>query len=277
MGKKQYFLFIFAYFPLFLVAGDGNSVVGSRVKGMGDVATAVSDFWSVSNNQAAMPFYGKMATGIYYDNRYLLKETSAAALGFTFPLKNGSDVFGANLYHYGGGNYGEMKVGLAYAKSFASVFSFGLQFDYLLDYFGEATYGKRSGFTFETGIYGQVTKHFSLGFHVYNPARLKMVTYNNITEYIPTILRLGLAYKFPEKCLIGFDIEKNLDTKMQYHAGVEYIVHQYVILRGGLRFPDFSFSLGFGTQYKGLSIDIASSYHPHLGYSPQLGLVYVIK
>jgi hypothetical protein len=277
MAKKHYFLFVLVCFPLFLFSGNGNGVIGSRTKGMGDVATAVSDFWSVYNNQAAMPFYGKTAAGIHYDNRYLLKETSIAALGFTFPVKNGSDVFGASLYHYGGGNYGEMKVGFAYAKSFASVFSFGLQFDYLLDYFGEATYGKRSGFTFETGIYGQITKNFSLGFHVYNPARLKMLTYNNIIEYIPTILRLGLTYKFPEKCLIGFDIEKNLDTKMQYHAGIEYIVHQYVILRGGVRFPDFSFSLGFGTQFKSLSIDFASSYHPYLGYSPQLGLVYAIK
>ena len=252
-------------------------MIGSRARGMGGAATAVSDFWSVYNNQAAMSFYGKTAAGIYYDNRYLLRETSTASFGFIFPLKNGSDAFGTSLCHYGGGNYGELKVGLAYSKSFASVFSFGLQFDYLLNYFKEATYGKRSGFTFETGIYGQVTKNFSLAFHVYNPARLKMVTYNNITEYIPTVLRLGLAYTFPQKCLIGFDIEKNLDTKMQYHAGVEYIVHQYVTLRGGLRFPDFSFSLGFGTQYKNLSIDFASSYHPSLGYSPQLGLVYAIQ
>ena len=275
--KKYCFIVLLMCSFLFSYSGNENTVIGTRAKGMGDVTTAVSDFWAVYNNQAAMPFYGKTAAGIYYDNRYLLKETSTAALGVMFPLKNGSDVFGANLYHYGGGNFGAMKVGFAYAKSFASVFSFGLQFDYLLDYFGDATYGKRSGFTFETGIYGQVTKNFSLGFHVYNPARLKMATYNTVIEYIPTILRLGMAYTFPQKCVLGFDIEKNLDTKMQYHTGLEYTVHQYLILRGGLRFPDFSFSIGMGTHYKGLSIDFASSYHVYLGYSPQISLVYVIK
>ena len=275
--KKGYFLLLLLSFPQFLSSANENTVIGARTKGMGDVAVAVSDFWSVYNNQAAMPFYGKSAVSIYYDNRYLLKETSTTALGGMFSLKNGSDVFGASLCHYGGGSFGAMKVGLAYAKSFASVFAFGLQFDYLLDYFADATYGKRSGFTFETGIYGQVSKNFSLGFHVYNPARLKMVTYNNIVEYIPTVLRLGMAYTFPQKCVIGLDIEKNLDTKMQCHAGVEYTVHQYLILRGGLRFPDFSFSLGMGTHYKGLFIDFASSYHAYLGYSPQISLVYVIK
>jgi len=277
MIKRYYFFFIFVYFPLFVFSANENTVIGTRAKGIGDVTVAVSDFWSVYNNQAAMPFYKKTAVGVYYDNRYLLKETSTAALGGVFPLKNGSDVFGASLYHYGGGGFGEIKVGFAYAKSFASVFSFGLQFDYLLDYFKDATYGKRSGFTFETGIYGQVTKNFSLGFHIYNPARLKMVSYNGITEYIPTILRLGMAYTFFQKCVVGFDIEKNLDTKMQCHTGIEYAVHQYLTLRGGLRFPDFSFSLGMGTHYKDLYLDFASSYHVYLGYSPQISLVYLIK
>ena len=275
--KKNHFLLLLLSFQLFLYSANENSIIGTRARGMGDVTTAVSDFWAVYNNQAAMPFYGKTAAGMYYDNRYLLKETSTAALGGMFALKNGSDVFGMNLYHYGGGAYGELKIGFSYAKSFASVFSFGLQFDYLLDYFQDATYGKRSGFTFETGIYGQVTKNFSLGFHVYNPARLKMVTYNGITEYIPTILRLGLAYTFPEKCVVGFDVEKNLDTKIQCRTGVEYAVHQYLTLRGGLRFPDFSFNLGMGTHFKDLFIDFASSYHVYLGYSPQISLVYVIK
>ena len=277
MIKKNYFLLLLACLPSFLYSTGKNTVIGARAKGMSDVAVAIPDFWSMYNNQAALSFYGKTAAGIYYDNRYLLKETSTSGLGIVFPLKNGSDVFAANLYHYGGGDFGEMKIGIAYSKSFASVFSFGLQFDYLLDYFKDANYGKRSGFTFETGLYGQINKYFSLGFHVYNPARLKMITYNNIVEYIPTILRFGFVYTLPEKCIVGFDIEKNLDTKMQYHIGVEYILFPFFILRGGLRLPDFSFSAGMGTQFKGLSIDFASSFHPYLGYSPQLAIIYAIK
>jgi hypothetical protein len=104
-----------------------------------------------------------------------------------------------------------------------------------------------------------------------------MITYNDVSEYIPTILRLAIACKFGKKCLAGFDVEKNLDTKMQCHAGVEYAFFEYFVLRGGLRFPDFSGSIGVGVQVKGLSIDVASSYHFHLGYSPQLSLAYAIK
>ena len=276
MIKKYLFPLLFACFPL-LSHSANNNIIGARAKGMSDVAVAIPDFWSMYSNQAALPFYGKTAIGVSYDNRYLLKETSTSGLGFVFPLKNGSDVFAANICNYGGGDFGEMKIGIAYSKSFASVFSFGLQFDYLLNYFKDATYGKRSGFTFETGLYGKINKNFSLGFHVYNPARLKMITYNNTVEYIPTILRLGFIYTLPQKCIIGFDIEKNLDTKMQCHVGVEYTFFPFLILRGGLRLPDFSFSIGLGTEIKGLSIDFSSSFHPYLGYSPQLAVIYAIK
>ena len=277
MSKRiGYLLFIF-YIPLSLSALNEPTGVGARCKGMGGVSVAVIDFWAMQNNQAIMPFYDKMAAGVYYDNRFLLKETSTAAAGFVFPVGKRNDFFGLSVNHYGGGNFGNLQAGFAYAKSFAKVISVGLQFDYLYNYFGDAAYGHRSGFTFEVGMYGQITPDFSLGFHLYNPARLKMITYNDVKEYIPTLLRFGLAYNFKKKCVVGLDIEKNLETKMQYLAGIEYIFSDYFILRGGVRLPDFSFSLGMGTQLKNMVIDIAASYHSYLGMSPQITVLYKIK
>jgi hypothetical protein len=273
--KKRGILFLTVLFSAVSSIAQTENI-GARGSGMGNVVTAIPDFWSADNNQAMLPFYGEMAVSLSYDNRYLLKETSSAAVGFIFPLKNKSDVFGTVLKHYGGENYGKLKYGFSYAKSFAKVFSFGLQFDYLLDYFGDI-YGKQSGFTFEMGMYGQITKRFALGFHAYNPARLKMITYNSITEYIPTILSLGFAYKFKEKCIVGMDVVKNLDAKIQCRTGLEYRFSDYLIVRGGLQFPDFSFHAGVGTAYKDLVFDFASSFDPYLGYSPQLTLIYVFK
>ena len=277
MAKRILILLYVFHIPLLLCALNEPTGIGARCKGMGGVSVALVDFWAMQNNQAVMPFYGKMAAvGVYYNNQYLLKETSTAAAGFVFPVTKKNDFFGFSVNHYGGRNFGNLQIGFAYSKSFADVFSFGLQFDYLYNYFGDV-YGSRSGFTFEIGMYGQVTPDFSLGFHVYNPARLKMITYNEVKEYIPTLLRLGMAYNFKKKCIVGFDIEKNLETKMQYLAGIEYIFADYFILRGGLRLPDFSFSLGMGTKVKNMKIDIASSYHTHLGFSPQITVMYDIK
>lgn len=277
MAKRVLYLGLLFYFPILLFALNEPTGIGARCKGMGGVCVAVVDFWAMQNNQAIMSFYDKMAVGVYYDNRYLLKETSTAAVGFVFPVSKKKDFFGLSINHYGGGNFGNLQASFAYSKSFANVFSVGLQFDYLYNYFGDAAYGHRSGFTFELGMYGQITPEFSIGFHLYNPARIKMITYNDVKEYIPTLLRFGLAYNFKKKCLVGLDIEKNLETKMQYLAGIEYLFSDYFILRGGVRLPDFSFSLGMGTQLKNMKIDVAASYHPYLGMSPQITVLYKIR
>ena len=277
MAKKTVCILFVFYIPLSLCALNEPMGAGARSKGMGGVSVAIVDFWAMQNNQAIMPFYEKMAAGVYYDNRYLLKETSTAVVGFVLPATKKNDFFGFSINHYGGRNFGNLQAGFAYSKSFANVFSFGLQFDYLFNYFGDAAYGHRSGFTFEIGMYGQITPDFSVGVHLYNPARLKMITYNEVKEYIPTLLRLGMAYNFKKKCVVGLDIEKNLETKMQYLAGIEYIFAEYFILRGGVRLPDFSFSLGMGTKLKNMVIDIASSYHPYLGMSPQITVLYNIR
>lgn len=257
-------------------ADNGKLVVGSRYKGMADMSVSISDFWACSNNQAALGFYKHYAVGLYYENRYLLKNMSSAALGIVLPFEK-VGVFSADIQFVGGSGFNTTKIGIAYSRAFGEIISASLQFDYLLNYFGDAYYGHRSGFTFEVGMYGKVTKNFFLGFHVYNPAHLKMITYNDIKEYIPTVFKFGGSYIFSKKCLVGIDLIKSLDTKLQIATGIEYIFGDYLTLRGGIRFPDFQCSVGVGTKFKALHIDFASSYHALLGYSPQISLCYDIK
>ncbi|MBQ4478504.1 MAG: hypothetical protein IKS33_07145 [Bacteroidales bacterium] len=282
MNKEKFLIKLsviaFVVISLFsnVYADNGKRIIGARANGMSDVSVSIVDFWSCANNQATLGFYERIAVGASYDNKFLLKNTSIASVGVVVPVKK-IGVISCNMQFYGGTGYGNFLVGLCYSRSFGKVISASLQFDYLLNYFGDAYYGKRNGFTFEIGLYGRVTKNFSLGFHVYNPARLRMITYNDVKEYIPTVFRLGGSYRFGEKCLLGIDLIKDLDTRFQVATGLEYRFADYLVLRGGVKFPDFSFSLGLGTQVKGIQIDISSSYHTVLGYSPQLSIVYQIK
>ena len=251
-------------------------IVGARSAGMSHCSVGLKDYWSVFNNPAMMTFYDRMSVGIFYDNRFLLKETSTSCLGYMLPVEK-AGVFGVHVLHFGHVNYGELNAGISYAKCFANVFAFGLRFDYLLNYFGDAAYGKCSGFTFEIGMYAQVTKSVGIGFHVFNPAHLTMSTYNDTKEYIPTILRLGCSYEISKKCLLLVDIEKDMDMKTLCRLGVEYTIINNVYLRGGLSFPDFEFALGVGWKSKLFSIDVASTYHTVLGYSPQLSMILNLK
>ncbi len=251
-------------------------VVGARSAALAHASVALKDPFAVFNNPAMMAYSAKIGIGLHYENRFLLKETSTSCLGVMIPFdKNG--VFGIHILHFGYVNYGELNAGLSYAKSFGNVFAFGLKFDYLLNYFGEETYGKCSGFTFDIGMYGQITKSFGIGFHVFNPARLKMCTYNDTKEYIPTIFRLGLIYTIAKKCMLTVEAEKDLETNPLYRLGFEYGLNEHFYLRTGISFPDVEYALGVGWKMKSLSVDFSSNYHSVLGYSPQLSLIYNIK
>ncbi|MDR1793724.1 MAG: type IX secretion system membrane protein PorP/SprF [Bacteroidales bacterium] len=267
---------IICFFSTTVLAANEPLTVGGRVKGMSNISVSVVDFWSIANNPAVMPFYGKLSVGIAYENRFLLKETSNAVFGMSIPAGK-AGAFGFCMNHFGGNNYGQFNAGLSYSLSFAKVFSFGLKFNYLMEHFGSSEYPARHGFTFDVGMYGQVTPQFSLGFFVSNPARLRMQTYNDIKEYLPTVFRLGAGYKFGQKFLLAAELEKNLEARMQGNLGAEYVFADYLSIKAGLRVPDFQFTVGIGTKFKGLSIDFASTYQLQLGYCPQISLHYDIK
>lgn len=270
---RKVLLFVFVVISTFSYAWNRPFAVGGKSKAMGDVSVALVDFWSCNNNQGALGFYNKSGIGIHYDNRYLLASTSTMMVsGVYYADKIGS--FALNAQFYGDHNFGKIQIGAAYARAFANVFGVALQFDYLYNYFGNGYYGHRSGFTFEVGFFGQITPNFSLALHLYNPARLKMVTYNDTKEYIPTLIRFGGAYIFDKRCTLALEVEKDLDMPLSFAGGVEYVFSKYFSLRGGVRYPKFSCSLGVGFRFKQCSIDIASSYHADLGFSPQISLLY---
>ncbi|NLJ81783.1 MAG: hypothetical protein GX330_01480 [Bacteroidales bacterium] len=253
-----------------------HPVVGARSASMAHASVALKDPFAVFNNPAMMAYSDKFSLNLHYENRFLLKETSTSYMGSVLPLEKGG-VFGLHVLHFGHVNYGELNTGLSYAKAFGKAFSIGMRFDYLLSYFGEEIYGKSNGFTFEVGMYGQLSQSLGIGFVVYNPARLKMNTYNDVNEYIPTIIRLGLVYNISEKCLLTSEIEKDMSYTPTFRLGVEYEINEHLFLRMGLSFPDFEYAFGVGWNIKSLKIDFSSNYHTVLGYSPQLSLNYTIK
>ncbi len=258
-----------------LWAGNQFTGIGARSAAMSHVSVAVSDMWSCANNQAALGFYKHMAAGVHYENRYLTSFTSVGAVGAVFPVPR-VGVWSMELQLQGGGGYNCMQAGVAYSRAFGRYVAVGLQFDYLLHYFGEAYYGRVHGLTCELGVYGRVTPQLSLAFHAYNPFRLCMLGHKEEKEYIPTLLRMGLAYKLGS-CMLAGELIKDMDTRMNVAVAVEYEFARCVSLRAGVRLPDFEFSTGLGCRVKGVEIDLSSSYHSVLGYSPQISMVYNIK
>ncbi len=242
---------------------------GGRSAAMGLSSAAVSDFWSVNNNQAGMAFYDKTAAGIYFENRFLIKELGTQTGAFTLKTKFG--VLGTTVSYSGDANYNTTKAGLAYARKFGNRFAAGIKLDYIATALGE-DYGKRNNITFDAGIMVKITDQLTFGAHTFNPMHVQLSEYDN--ERIPATLNAGFGFAFSDKLLLTAEAYKNSEFPMELRTGVEYKLGNVAYARLGLSTNPARYTFGFGIIMKNLTFDLSSSVHSQLGYSPQVSLQY---
>jgi hypothetical protein len=272
MGKPLLPLIFFIISFHFSHAWSDNYHLGGRHAGMANASVSLSDVWSVHHNQAGLGFLKKGAAGVYYENRFLLKELSLKGGAFAYPVKAGT--FGLCVSSFGYANYSESKIGLAFGKAFGEKFSAGIQLDYLNTNIGE-NYGKRSAFAGEIGVQAKPLKNLTIGAHLFNPTRTMQDDYND--ERMPTVMRIGLDYRFSDKVFVALETEKDIDHKPVFKAGLEYIPAEVLYLRAGISTNPSQSSFGFGLKLKQFKLDFASSFHSVLGFTPQAGIVYEMK
>jgi hypothetical protein len=271
---KKLFLFLplLILFSFTCYATGENWPIGGRGAGMSNASVTLTDFWSINHNQAGMIGVKTISSGIYYENRFGLKNLSIKAGAVVLPTRSG--VFGLSMTYFGYALYNESKIGLAYAKSFGTKFSAGVQLDYLGTHIAE-NYGNASAVAAEIGLLYQVNKNISIGTHVYNPTRAKVASYNN--ERAPTILKLGLSYQFSEKVILAIESEKDIQHNPVFKAGVEYRPIKALYFRTGISTNPVLNSFGFGIEYHNFNLDFAASYHQALGFTPQCSLVFHVN
>lgn len=254
-------------FPLGLQAQQYH--IGGKAAGLSNAAVTISDLWAVHHNQAALAHLEKAEGGVYYENRFLVSALGLRGGAFALPTANG--VFGLSVSAFGFDQYRENKYGLAYAMKLSSNLSVGIQMDYFRTVFSEP-YGRKGFFAGEIGFLMRVTESLKVGAHLFNPGRTRIDDFAD--ERLPSILRFGAQYSFSEQVTFYGETEKDIDRPPVFRGGLEYHPNEPLYLRIGAGSQPFSWTFGFGYQLKGFSIDLASSFHPVLGYSPQASLHY---
>ncbi len=253
-------------------AANDNYPFGGRAAGMGNASVTLYDFWAISHNQAGLSRLEKMAAGVYFENRFLVEELSFGAGAFVLPTRSG--VFGVSFTYFGFDLYNETKVGIAYGREFGERLSTGLQLNYHHTGIGE-DYGNKGNITFELGVIYHILPQLSIGAHLFNPTRARISDFAD--ERIPTIFKTGLAYEFSDRVMVILEAEKSVNLDPVLKAGIEYHITDPVYLRGGIGTNPMTNAFGFGLEQGNLNIDLATSYHHILGYSPQISFIYNFK
>lgn len=231
------------------------------------------DVFSFTANQAALAQIKNAAIGVYGERRFLLNELSYYNAAFALPTSTGN--FGLKTMYYGFSNYNETQLGLAYGRKLGSRVDIGAQFNY--NSISISGYGNASAINFEIGTILHLTDQVHTGIHVNNPVGGKFGKdhpdgYRE--EKLPSVYTIGLGYDASEKFLISAEVVKEEDRDVNVNAGLQYRFLPQLHARAGIATATTTTWIGIGLKLKSFRIDISSSYHPQLGISPGLLLLF---
>ncbi|MCU0433212.1 MAG: hypothetical protein MUC87_07160 [Bacteroidia bacterium] len=269
----RFLLFSITLFSTSLLFAGDNPPLGARTQGLAGCGVALSgDLWGVQNNPASLGFIQKFQAGAFYESRFLVPGLGQSAVAAALPVKAG--VFGLNMSSLSLQNlYMANKVGLGFAKTFGPKISAAVQLNWVYTRFGN-NYGAASSAVADVGFISEPVKNLTFGIHIFNITRSKLG--GDSDENIPTVMRVGGAYKFSEKLLVTLEAEKDIDFKPVIRGGIEYRPADVLYLRAGVASNPGLSAFGFGLMLQKMRLDVATTFHPQLGFSPSVGLQYML-
>lgn len=230
-----------------------------------------NDPLSFTGNQAALTRTKHAGIGVFGERRFMLKETSVYTLASSLPTRLGN--FGIYVNYAGFKNFRENKIGLAYARTLGKLIDVGVQFNYYG--YSISTYGKASAINFEIGAIMHLTDKLNAGVHVYSPVGGKLG--KNREEKIASAYKAGLGYDASERFFISTEIIKEEDKAINVIAGLQYRFAKQFFARAGFISESTTAYAGAGIAWKNMRLDITTSYHPQLGFSPGILLILDFK
>jgi hypothetical protein len=230
-----------------------------------------NDPLSFTGNQAALAATKHSGIGVFGERRFMLKETSVYTLATSLPTRLGN--FGIQVNYAGFKNFRENKIGLAYARRLGKLVDVGVQFNYYG--YNIPAYGKASAINFEIGAMLHLTDKLNAGIHVYNPVGGKFGKGSD--EKLAAAYKAGLGYDVSDKFFISSEIIKEEGKAVNVIAGLQYRFAKQLFAKAGFISESTIAYAGAGIGWKNLRLDISSSYHPQLGFSPGILLIMDFK
>jgi hypothetical protein len=224
--------------------------------------------FSFISNQAALAQVKNMAAGVYGERRFMLNELNTYTAVFALPTQSGN--FGLKTNYSGFSDYNETQLGLAYARKLGTKVDIGVQFNY--NSIRVSGYGNASAISFEAGSLFHITDKLHTGFHVSNPVGGRFGKEQQ--EKLPSAFTAGFGYDASEKFFFSIELVKEEDQPINAEAGLQYKMHPRLLIRTGISSASSSAWMGFGFLLKSFRLDASASYHPLLGITPGLLLVF---
>jgi hypothetical protein len=253
-----------------LEAQSQNTLIGASAMAIGNATSCVSDEWSLLNNTAGLASLKSHVAAFSYEAHPDFPVNNRMASTIILPFKYG--VSGLGFYRFGDELYSEQVISAAFANKFGLA-SLGLKANYI-QYHAEG-FGTTSVLTVSFGGIADLTNSLSVGAHILN---LNQPTISDDTnEKVPTILVIGLGYKFSESLFCTSEVEKDLDHEVLVKAGLKYVLNKKIIIRTGLNLnPNAGFG-GVSFKTRKFILDYAYQFSITKGSIHQASVSYTLK
>lgn len=242
-----------------------------KYAGLGAYSKNFVDVFSGTGNQAALAQIKSGGFGVFAERRFLLKELTQYATVIALPTSTGT--FAVQGDYFGFNDFNESQLGLAYARTISKEVDIGVKFNFHSIRAG--SYGGASAINFEAGAIFHLTENLNAGLHVYNPLSSKIG--KSGIEKLGSIYKAGFGYEASDRLLISTEIVKQEDEPVIVNAGLQYNLHKRVLLRGGISTIANNAYAGLGLLMAIVRLDINASYHPQLGFTPGILLLFNFK
>lgn len=258
------------YLFMFLISSTVKAQVntGPRFTALASAGVSLADSWSIQQNQAGLASIKKLTLAIAVEKPFAGYDLSTQSIILIIPFRN--NVVGLSFQRYGVTSFSEQRTALSYAKNFGDKLYAALNFNY--HSLKIENYGATQTYSVEAGLQYRLNPKFTFGVHVANPGRSAAI--NETYANLPFRFQIGASYNFSEKVMLCSAFEHNFGKQTDSKFGMEYQIFSLLYLRGGVSANPFKQYAGFGVNYHQLRVDIATSSHPALGYSPQIALSY---
>jgi hypothetical protein len=242
-----------------------------RYAGLGAYSKNFSDVFSGTANQATLAQMTNAAFGVYGERRFLLTELNGYSAIAAVPTTSGT--IGVQGDYFGSSGFNESQLGLLYARKVTSRIDIGVKFNYHT--VRVAGYGTSNAINFEAGTIFHLTDKLHTGIHVYNPTSSKLGKSGN--EKLASIYKFGLGYEASKNVFVSTELVKQEDQRISVNAGLQYNLHEKLLIRGGISTASNNSYVGAGLLLSFGRLDLNSAYHPQLGFTPGMLLIININ
>jgi hypothetical protein len=260
------------FFLLFIAARSDSQTlrrpVATGYTGLGAYSINHSDVFSFTANQAALAQLKNISAAVYGERRFLLGELNNYSAVIGMPTSSGNFAVKAN--YSGFSDYNETQLGIAYGRKLGNKADIGAQFNYYA--IRMAGYGNASAISFELGTILHITDRLHAGVHVNNPAGGKFG--KDQQEKLSSLYSFGLGYDASKKFLVSVEIEKEESQPVNVNAGIQYKFLPQLLARAGIATATSTGWLGIGLSFKSFRLDVTAGYHPQLGVTPGVLLLF---